>query len=143
MTERQLHLFRSKRQRGTKAPAPSELQIHCMVIDDLRRWATPGWLYVHYPSGELRTAVTAAKLQRMGVFAGITDLMLFPPRDAGEPRCHFLELKRPGGKLNLAQYGFKLWCEKHGYPHAVAHSYRDAVSILKNWGVLQSGVHER
>jgi hypothetical protein len=38
---RQLHLFKSRKPRGTLPPAPSEFQIHIAVADVLRRWALP------------------------------------------------------------------------------------------------------
>jgi hypothetical protein len=38
VTARQLHLFKSRRQRGTLPPAPSEYQLHCAVVDTVKRW---------------------------------------------------------------------------------------------------------
>ncbi len=138
---RQLHLFRSKRQRGIKPPAPLEFAVHCMVADTLRRWATPGWIWTHLPMGELRDAVTGARLKRMGVQPGWPDLILIPP--AGPKfwqRPHFLELKRRGGKLTEHQAGFALWCKLNGCPHEVCDTYDAAVKILKQWGALMDRV---
>jgi hypothetical protein len=138
---RQLHLFRSKRQRGIKPPAPLEFAVHCMVADTLRRWATPGWIWTHLPMGELRDAVTGARLKRMGTQAGWPDLILIPP--AGPKfwqRPHFLELKRRGGKLTGPQAGFALWCKLNGCPHEVCDTYDAAVKILKQWGALMDRV---
>jgi hypothetical protein len=141
MTVRQLHLFKSRRQRGTKLPPAPEFSLHCMVADDLRRWAMPGWVFTHFPAGERRDEVTGARLKRMGLMRGLPDFMLFPPKEAPEPRTHFLELKRRGGKLSEHQAGFQLWCMLNGYPFAAADNYDAAVAILKQWGALRAGVH--
>jgi len=68
--ERQLHLFRSKRQRGVPLLRAKEYELHCMVADTLRRWCNPLWRYTHIPAGEKRDMVTAMRLKRMGVMPG-------------------------------------------------------------------------
>jgi hypothetical protein len=75
VSARQLHLFKSRRQRGILAPAPNEYQLHCAVADTVKRWIMPGWIYTHIASGEKRDQVTAARLKRMGVTAGFPDLV--------------------------------------------------------------------
>lgn len=137
---RQLHLFRSKRQRGVAPPAPLEFAVHCALADTLRRWATPNWIWTHLPLGEHREAITGARLKRMGTQPGWPDLILIPPREHSIPRPHFLELKRRGGKLTEHQAGFALWCQLNDAPHAVADSYDAAVKILQLWGALRTGV---
>lgn len=141
ITERQLHLFKSRRQRGTKPPTAREFSLHCMVADDLRRWASPNWIWTHVPLGERRDAVAGARLKRMGTQPGWPDFILIAPRDYYAPRPHFLELKRRGGKLTETQAGFALWCKLNDCPHAVADSYDAAVKILQGWGALMSKVH--
>lgn len=138
--ERQLNLFRSRRQRGEAAPSAREFETHCMVADTLRRWASPNWVWCHYPAGEYRQDATGARLKRMGVLPGVSDFLLFPPLGAPEPRCHFLELKRRGKKLNGPQAEFALWAQLNKYPFEVADTYEKAVAILKGWGALWSGV---
>jgi len=142
MNSRQLHLFRRRSQRGVAVDySPSEFQLHCAVADTLKRWSAPNWLWCHYPAGEWREDVTAARLKRLGVKAGISDILLFPPAGASEPHVHCLELKRRGGKLSTPQAEFALWARLNGYPFAVADSYEAAIGILKNWGALRTGVH--
>jgi hypothetical protein len=138
---RQLHLFKSRRQRGLRPPAATEWAVHCMVADTLRRWASPNWIFTHFPAGEKRDAMTGARLKRMAVQPGIADFLFLPPAGATQPRTHFLELKRRGGKLSPAQCEFALWCRLNGYPFEVADSYEAAIAILKRWGVLRTGVH--
>ena len=79
VTARQLHLFKSRRQRGTLPPAPSEYQLHCAVVDTVKRWIIPGWIFTRIASGEKRDPVTAARLKRMEVTAGFPDLAFFDP----------------------------------------------------------------
>lgn len=141
ITERQLHLFRSRRERGVAPPAPLEFAVHCAVADTLRRWATPGWIWTHIPLGERRETVTGARLKRMGTQAGWPDFILIAPRDYHAPRPYFLELKRRGATLTEHQAGFALWCKLNDCPHAVADSYDAAVKILQGWGALMSRVH--
>lgn len=141
MTERQLHLFKSQRQRGVARPMPLEFPVHCMVADTLKRWASPGWVWTHLPMGERRDAITGARLKRMGTQPGWPDFIFIAPAlSARSMRPHFLELKRRGGRLTDTQSDFAQWCEANGCPHAVAHSYAEAVAALKGWGALWSGV---
>ena len=141
MTEpRQLRLFGGKNQRGRQAPPPLEFAVHCQLADTLRWWASPNWVWCHYPAGEYREDATGARLKRMGVRAGVSDFLLFPPLGVPEPRCHFLELKRRGKKLNGPQAEFALWARLNKYPFEVADTYEKAVAILKGWGALRTGV---
>jgi hypothetical protein len=140
MTVQQLHLFRSKRQRGVQAPPALEFATHCMLADTLRRWAMPNWVWTHLPFGERRDEVTGARLKRMGVMPGWPDLIFIPPKGHPTQRPHFLELKRRGAKLTEPQAGFALWCKLNDCPHEVANSYAAAVKVLQQWGALQTGV---
>jgi hypothetical protein len=141
MSGRQLHLFKSRRQRGVAAPPPLEFELHCMIADSLRRWGTPGWIWTHLPMGERRDDATGARLKRMGTQPGWPDLILIPPASVDWClRPHFLELKRRGGKLTEHQAGFALWCKLNGCPHEVADTYDAAVKILKAWGALMHRV---
>jgi hypothetical protein len=136
----QLHLFRSKRQRGIKPPAPLEFAVHCLIADTLRRWAAPNWVWTHIPLGERRDDIAGARLKRLGTQPGWPDLILIPPKEYPNPRPHFLELKRRGGKLTELQAAFALWCKLNNCPHAVADTYEAAVAVLKKWGALQDRV---
>jgi hypothetical protein len=138
---RQLNLFKSKRQRGVAPPPPLEFEVQCMVADDLRRWAAPGWQWTHIPLGEERSAITGARLKRMGAQPGWPDFILIGPSGTPSPRPHFLELKRKGrGQLTPAQAAFQEWCGENECPHAVAAGYREACQILQGWGALRSDV---
>jgi hypothetical protein len=141
MSERQLHLFKSRRQRGTVAPPPLEFALHCAVADTLKRWARPNWVWTHLPFGEHREVITGARLKRMGTQPGWPDLILITPNTPMIcQRPHFLELKRLGAKLTEHQAGFALWCQLNDCPHAVTSDYETAVKILQGWGALMASV---
>jgi hypothetical protein len=132
----QLHLFGGKRQRGCAVPAPSEYQLHCAVVDTVRRWIMPGWIYTHPASGEKRDAVTAARLKRMGVTPGFPDLAFFGPR--GEV-C-WVELKAKRGRLSEVQGDVASHLIAAGHGYLCSSDYRDIIETLRGWGILRSGI---
>ena len=74
---RQLSLFKGRKQRGVAPPPPKEFALHCAVADTVRRWILPGWIWTHFPAGEARSAITGARLKRMGLARGFPDLLFF------------------------------------------------------------------
>jgi hypothetical protein len=133
----QLHLFKSKRQRGTAPPSASEFQLQCAVVDIVRRWINPGWIFTHIPNGEKRDIVTAARLKRMGVQPGFPDLMFIGPPG----RVCWLELKAKGGRLTEAQGAIASRLLGAGQGYLCSSDYTEIVDWLKGWGVLRSGIH--
>lgn len=137
MKEAQLHLFKSKKQRGTKPrKGPDEFPLTCQVADLLDRWIKPSWKFSHFPSGELRTEATGARLKRMGLKTGWPDFLLVSPK--GEMHC--LELKRYDGVLSDAQKDFRDWALAHGVPYVVARTLEAAAAALNVWGCLRGRV---
>jgi hypothetical protein len=132
----QLHLFRGKKQRGTRAPRATEFALHVAIADVIRRWIEPGWRFTHLPLGELRDKITAARLKRMGTTPGWPDLMFF--RDDG--RVCFLELKRKGGALSEAQAELATFLHAAGHGFEITDDFKKAIEILKGWGVVRAGV---
>ncbi len=133
---RQLHLFHGKRQRGTVPPAASEYQLQCAVVDAIRRWMMPGWIFTHIASGEKRDQVTAARLKSMGVVGGFPDLVFFGPH--GEV-C-FIELKARRGRLSEPQADVASHLVAAGHGYLCSSDYRDIVETLKAWRVLRGGI---
>ena len=123
--------------RPRKPPSAPEFSLHCMVADVLDRWASPGWRFTHFPSGELRNKITAARLKRMGVKPGWPDFILLSPASV----AHFLELKRRGERLSDSQDEFADWCAAHGYPFACCDDFRAALTVLKGWSAVRGGLH--
>jgi hypothetical protein len=108
-----------------------------MIADTIDRWASPGWRFTHFPSGELRDKITAGSLKRMGVKSGWPDFILLSPTSL----AHFLELKRRGEALSGTQEDFADWCSAHGYPFACVDDFTAALAILKHWGAVRGSVH--
>jgi hypothetical protein len=132
----QLSLFKGKRQRGTRAPPAKEFALQCAVADAIRRWKLTGWRYTHIPLGELRNKVTAARLKRMGTVAGWPDFIFMHLSG----RVCFLEMKRRGNRLTDEQEELAEFLRAAGHSFEVADGFRDAIEILKGWGVVRAGV---
>ncbi|MET0653679.1 MAG: hypothetical protein ABWY63_14305 [Hyphomicrobiaceae bacterium] len=138
----QTDLFKGKRQRGVKAPSPTEFAVHVSIADTLNRWICPGWLWFHPPNGGERAAkviagrrvsIEGGRLQRMGVKPGVSDFVFVRPPDG---RFHALELKRRGHKPTPAQTLFGTMVRNAGGQWHWVDCYPDAIAILQQWGVL-------
>jgi hypothetical protein len=145
-TARQLHLFKSRRQKGSAPPAPSEYQLHVAVADMLRRWINPGWKWSHFPAGEERPAqiingkrvsFAGARLKKMGLNRGFPDFMFFH----ADGRVCFLELKRPGETLDDEQDEIARHLIRAGHGYLWTASFDDAIATLVDWRALRSGIH--
>jgi hypothetical protein len=135
-TARQLHLFKTRRQRCTTPPAPTEFQLHCAVADVVRRWIMPGWVYTHIASGERRDMVTAARLKRMGVMPGFPDLLFIGPG-----RVCWIELKAKRGRLSEAQAAVASHLVAAGHGYLCSDSFDDIIATLKDWGIVRGAIN--
>ena len=133
---RQLNLFKSKRQRGTKPPPPLEFASHVFLADLLRRWCSPQWKFSHLPFGEKRNIVTAARLKRMGVQPGWPDFLFAGPN----AKLVWLELKRRGNKLSEDQEEIEAHLRECGFDYLVTDSVNEAIAWLQAHGVLPSTI---
>jgi len=121
-----------------KAPAPVERKVHIAIADTLRVGCAPGWLWTHFPAGELRTKATGELLKRMGLKTGWSDFLLLDP--AG--RFHALELKRKGKKPTDEQQEFLAELGMRSLCHAAwVDNYDDAITVLRQWGALSDRLH--
>ncbi|HKH80851.1 MAG TPA: VRR-NUC domain-containing protein [Methylovirgula sp.] len=131
-----LAIAAGRRARPRKAPQPmqSELSLHIDVVNLLRRFSRPDWLWFHPANGEKRNGARAgAKLRAMGVRPGVADLILVGP--GGRLRC--LEFKRRDGRLSDEQREFAAWCAAHDVPHAIVRSIGEALATFEQWGCLR------
>jgi hypothetical protein len=136
MPDRQLHLFKSRKQRGVAPPTPKEFALHCVLADICRRWLNPHWKFTHLPMGEHRNKATARKLRRMGVTAGWPDFLFCGPGQA----VFWLELKRPGsGRLSEEQIEMRAHLVACGFAYLATSDVRDAVETMKGFGILRGG----
>jgi hypothetical protein len=132
MAERQLHLFKGKRQKGVLPPPPLEFALHCQLADTLRLSIVPGWKWSHLPFGELRHPATAARLKRMGVNGGLPDFMFVGAGFA------FIELKRAGrGRLSDDQIEWSRALVDAGAGYLCADNLRDALDWLRDRGIVR------
>jgi len=90
----------------------------------------------HIGHGEKRDIVTASRLKRMGLRAGMADFIFITPWG-----IHFLELKRKGGKLSDEQISFETAALTAGAYFAMASSYEEAIGILKDWNCFARTIH--
>lgn len=104
-----------------------ELKFHCAIRDYLEVTLRPGGFVFHPANGEKRDKGTAAKLKRMGVKAGVADLVVV----ARGGRIAFIEVKRPGGRVSHDQDEFRLRCTQWGVPYLVATSIDDVQPFLR------------
>jgi hypothetical protein len=132
----QLHLFKGRRQRGTKLPPAPEFATHCLVADILVRWCTRDWRYSHFPAGEWRHPATAGRLKRMGVTPGWPDFQFFHCRGP----VAFLELKRKGEELSDDQQALAFHLIRAGHGYALADNFRDALEVLRAWRIVPASV---
>ena len=117
-------------------PAP-EFSIHVMVADVLDRWASPGWRFTHFPSGELRNKITAARLQRMGLNPGWPDFILLSPAAL----AHFLELKRRGREALRRSGRFRRLVLRARLSVRDDRRFRRRAGDAQAWGAVRGSVH--
>lgn len=134
--ERQLSLFKGRRQRGVAAPPAPEIRTHIAVADALRVGAVAGWLWTHFPAGGKRDDKTGALLKRMGLKPGFADFLLIDPGGVH----HWLELKRGKAELSEAQEAFCTAMQARGVPWALARSFDEAITVLTGWGAIRLSV---
>src|SRR5262245_23186428 len=109
-----------------------------MVADVLKRWCTSEWRYTHLPMGEKRSAVTAARLKRMGVTRGWPDFQFFHSTGM----VCFLELKRDGSKLTREQRELSKFMSSAGHRYLVASDFDEVLIALGEWGVVPLTIHQ-
>ena len=55
-------------------------------MDTIRVGKSPGWIVFHPANGELRDTETGARLKRMGVLPGVSDIVLVGPPPGASTR---------------------------------------------------------
>lgn len=108
----------------------SEKAVHTAILDYLNAILPESHLTVHLYNNP-RSAAAGALAKRMGMMAGIPDLMIIRPLG----RLAFIEVKREGGRLSAPQIAFRLFCRQWGVPHAVCRSVDDARDFITEIGI--------
>lgn len=106
--------------------------LQCQLVAILREYARPDVMWFHVPNGEKRDKRTAAKLWRMGVLAGVADLVFVTP--AG---IHFLELKAGKGRMSKDQERFEEAAQRAGASYRCATGFADAIEAINEIGACR------
>lgn len=113
-----------------KSLPASERIIHTAIVDYLNAVLPESHLVAHLYNNP-RSAAAGAMAKRMGMLAGIPDLMIIRPLG----RVMFIEIKSHKGRLSPAQIAFRLFCKQWGIPHKVCRCIGDARDFLEEWGI--------
>ncbi len=106
-----------------------EFRLQCVIADYLHA-QHPFLLWFAVPNGEKRSPITGARLKRMGVRAGVADILIF----YGE-RFMAIELKAGKGTLQDTQRDFRnAWLSSGGL-YDVVRSLEELQSCLNEWGI--------
>ena len=114
--------------------AQEEFRLSCLVADYFAAVLPAGVLWSHLPFGENRTAITGARLKRMGTQRGWPDYAIF--HDGG---VLAIELKAPKGRLSDHQKAFGDALVALGGAYHVCRSLDDVDAALALAGVLVKG----
>ena len=120
--------------RLTPPPPAYEDDIQCAIIEwaDRQKHSVPALeLLFHTPNGGSRNVIEAAKFKRMGVRAGVPDLMLPVPRQGYAGLC--IDLKRPGEKLRETQETWRDNLVSVGWKHAVHSDPAAAIAEIRRY----------
>lgn len=109
-----------------------EAKIQEAVVQHLRARCVPNCFWFHPPNGGYRHPREAAAFKRMGVRAGVPDLILLH-----EGRLHALELKAPGGRSSVAQLDARSEIDAAGGFASEAVGLDRAIAVLESWGLLR------
>jgi len=114
-----------------------EFRLSCVVADYLRRALPSTAVWSHFPAGEARSAITGARLKRMGTARGWPDyLIVYDGKLIG------LELKTPKGPVSKEQQAVGEAFSANGMAWTVARSLDAVESFLRSEGVpLKATVH--
>lgn len=109
----------------------AEEQIHLAIVELLEAAAAPSVRFWHTPNGGKRSKAEAARFKRMGVKAGVPDLIVSIPGAVA-----FLEIKAAHGRLSEAQENFLAAMAANGHQTAVVRSLDEAARVLTSWGAI-------
>jgi hypothetical protein len=111
-----------------------EDDIQAALVEHLRWRLVPGVVWYAVPNGEKRDIVTARRLKKLGVRAGVADVAFVLPGGAAA----YLELKAgKDGCQSPEQKQFEADVTAAGARYALARTIDDALSILLEWGAIR------
>ena len=107
-----------------------EFKLSCSVFDYLGRALPTRALLTHFPAGEKRSAVTGARLKRMGMQRGWPDYLVIL-----DGKTFGIELKAGKGKLSDVQLAVADAFVANGAPWVCARSTQEVEAFLIEQGV--------
>lgn len=110
---------------------PEEL-LQIRLVSILREYARQDVVWFAVPNGEKRDKATAAKLWRMGVCAGVADLVFVI-----DGLTHFVELKAGKGRMSPEQDDFQQDAERAGAVYHCATGMAEAIAVLNRIGACR------
>lgn len=111
------------------ARSQEEFRLTCVVADFLRLTVPPTLPWTHFPAGENRSAITGARLKRMGTAKGWPDFIVNLPGG----RVGYIELKAGKGRLSEEQTAFRDTVAINGARWALCRSLDDVKATLNAW----------
>lgn len=112
-----------------KKPIQYERNLQIMAVNYIRG-AFPHVLCAHVPNGGSRNVREGANLKRMGVLAGMPDLLIWWPKGMGA-----IELKADKGKLTEKQEGVLEHLARCNVSTAVCRSVSEVEEAMTAWGL--------
>lgn len=109
----------------------TEDSIQISIVNWFRYVLPHGWNIFAVPNGGSRDKREAAKLKRLGVKAGVWDLLILGQLN-GEPWAGWIEVKTATGRLTPEQKDFRDGLKDKGFPHAVCRSIEDARKFARD-----------
>lgn len=88
------------------------------------------WIF-HCPNEAKRNPKTGAELKRLGMRAGVPDLLLLSPK--GEYIGLAIEMKYGKNKCTLEQIKWLDWLHKQGYMCKVCYGSEEAIETIKQY----------
>ncbi len=111
-----------------------EFRLACVVADYLARTLPADAIWSAFPAGENRSAITGARLKRMGLAKGWPDLLIIY-----RGNLIGIELKVAGGSISPEQKHIGAMFIAHGFAWGIARSLDDVEAILTEQGIPLRG----
>lgn len=106
-----------------------------ILCNDFLNFGVKNAVIFHPANGGLRSLSEAMRFKRMGLRAGVADLVMIY-----KGRTYFLEIKSPAGRLTPEQLAFADDARSAGAEVAVIRSLDDLRLALKAWGIRTRAV---
>ena len=119
------------KKRKKKSHSEDDLQISCVSwFDKFIQPKNPHLKLFAVPNGGKRNIIEAARFKKMGVRAGVADLVLLNGYFDIVPETIFIELKTEKGKHSDNQKEFEAWCRKFGYRYITVRSLDGFMELI-------------